>query len=79
MESKPESLLTAIESNNQDLIDLETLIEERGKQVASLQFILANEVGLVDKVIRTKGRLGEFESSMRAMAGELNDLKVYVR
>ena len=39
---------------------METLIEERGKQVASLQFILANEVSLVDKVIRTKGRLGEF-------------------
>ena len=79
LQSQPESLINAIYSNNQELAHLEALLDERGKQVASLQHILKSEVSLAGKVEKARGGIGECQERVGLVGKELGELKEYAK
>lgn len=72
-------MISAIYSNNQELAHLEALLDERGKQVASLQQILKSEVSLAGKVVSARGQIGECQEKVGLVGKELGELKDYAK
>ena len=71
--------MVAVEQNNQGLSHLELILEERGRQVLSLQTMLTGEMGLLHKVLHVKDKLTAFMKVITEISSEMKVFKDEVK